>query len=772
MNLRKQMMKNLVILVLAAALLVPMFPAARAEGQYPTIDFSQSVLASRINQKVSGGCAVASMATIESFMHGTTSDSDKEIIYNAVVEKNGDDDFAYWDNVGYLVYDYVDWEVIYQNLTIGVPSIIHRTKGSNAVQHWAVVAGYNGSETELEWENFIVVDVYLGTGLKDIKSAATWSYGCEIDWMALRGNGMNISIYPKTLVDWGEEFYGSIFRKDTPGQQLSAAQEEADTALLSAPAEVSDQQRWHFVRQSDGGYVIESAYNGLVLTVYEGYSADGTALCLAQEEDPDYQHWFIYQTQEGYLLQSRGTGKAVCLYPAEENRGPEQHTFKQAPEQNLDIHIHQYTQTEMDVTCEEPSYICYQCSECDDTYRVAGDVQPLGHQWQSESVKDADCQHTPMTTYLCERCQQTKEVYEEEVYSEWTEEKPEDRLDDQLQQQTQYRSRDRLSNWGAPEEKKLLYVKQWPEGFEKEHDYYTQFNQSPVVGYQTQDQWLNIALDELKGYVYYHWCGGTGFGATETEEFPTFHAFYSTAEATETDAAGAYYCGNINDCPGCVYSIWYFRVPVYEQTYHVYQKVVSQDQWTEWSAWSNTEVTATDDRQVEQRTLYRYVTNIGTHVFSDSGDTTCKVCGLEREVEKIETTPMYRLYNPNSGEHFYTGSTQERDNLIFAGWQYEGVAWNAPTKTGTPVYRVFNPNSGDHHYTMSQSEVDMLVSLGWQYEGVAWNSASSSHVPQYRLYNPNADCGSHHYTSSTEEMDFLVSLGWIYEGIGWYGMLK
>ena len=147
----------------------------------------------------------------------------------------------------------------------------------------------------------------------------------------------------------------------------------------------------------------------------------------------------------------------------------------------------------------------------------------------------------------------------------------------------------------------------------------------------------------------------------------------------------------------------------------------------------------------------------------------------EKPEEKIETIPMYRLYNPNTGEHFYTGSTVERDMLVEAGWHYEGVAWNAPIYSGTPVFRVYNPNSGDHHYTMSQEEVDMLVELGWQYEGVAWNSAPANHpeaIPLYRLYNPNADCGSHHYTGSVEELEFLVTLGWIYEGIGWFGMLK
>ena len=171
-----------------------------------------------------------------------------------------------------------------------------------------------------------------------------------------------------------------------------------------------------------------------------------------------------------------------------------------------------------------------------------------------------------------------------------------------------------------------------------------------------------------------------------------------------------------------------------------------------------------------------YVVATGVHTYADEKDATCDVCGEVRTIqlpiapEGEDYTPMYRLYNPNSGEHFYTGSTEETQNLVKAGWNYEGVAWNAPISEGEPVYRLFNPNNGDHHYTMSQEEVDMLVGYGWQYEGVAWNSAGSDNVPQYRLFNPNADCGSHHYTSSVEERDYLVSLGWHYEGIGWYGL--
>lgn len=138
--------------------------------------------------------------------------------------------------------------------------------------------------------------------------------------------------------------------------------------------------------------------------------------------------------------------------------------------------------------------------------------------------------------------------------------------------------------------------------------------------------------------------------------------------------------------------------------------------------------------------------------------------------DNSDSIPMHRLYNPNTGEHFYTGSSTERDNLVFHGWNYEGIAWNAPIYNGSPVYRLYNPNSGDHHYTMSDSERDWLVSLGWSYEGVAWNSAPSTAIAQFRLWNPNADLGSHHYTSSIEELNHLTSLGWIHEGIGWFGL--
>ena len=144
----------------------------------------------------------------------------------------------------------------------------------------------------------------------------------------------------------------------------------------------------------------------------------------------------------------------------------------------------------------------------------------------------------------------------------------------------------------------------------------------------------------------------------------------------------------------------------------------------------------------------------------------------------IIETEVHRLYNPNSGEHFYTKNTDERDYLDSIGWNYEGVAFKAvETRTASGyknINRLYNPNSGEHYYTKDLEEMIGLSQLGWRIEGVAWGQTDECSVEIYKLYNPNAtgvyEVGAHHYTANASERDYLVSLGWNYEGIGWYAL--
>ncbi|MCR4949998.1 MAG: hypothetical protein K6A40_01605 [Solobacterium sp.] len=147
-----------------------------------------------------------------------------------------------------------------------------------------------------------------------------------------------------------------------------------------------------------------------------------------------------------------------------------------------------------------------------------------------------------------------------------------------------------------------------------------------------------------------------------------------------------------------------------------------------------------------------------------------KIKLIVKTAQEMEPVPMYRLYNPNSGEHFYTAKAAEKNALVTYGWKYEGIGWYAPKTSSEPVYRLYNGNSGDHHYTMKKAEKDALVSYGWKYEGIGWYSDPAKGVPLYREYNPNMPACNHNYTRKKAEHDYLVDHGWKDEGIGWYGV--
>ena len=149
----------------------------------------------------------------------------------------------------------------------------------------------------------------------------------------------------------------------------------------------------------------------------------------------------------------------------------------------------------------------------------------------------------------------------------------------------------------------------------------------------------------------------------------------------------------------------------------------------------------------------------------------CVIGGVKYYATYVtNTSVLYRLYNPNSGEHFYTSNSAERNTLISVGWNDEGIGWFAPIHSNTPVYRLYNPYAGEHHYTMNTGERDALVAAGWNDEGIGWYSDDAERVPLYRQYNPNAYANNHNYTTSLAENDYLVAIGWRAEAIGWYGV--
>ncbi|MDE5757851.1 MAG: hypothetical protein K2H85_04480, partial [Allobaculum sp.] len=178
------------------------------------------------------------------------------------------------------------------------------------------------------------------------------------------------------------------------------------------------------------------------------------------------------------------------------------------------------------------------------------------------------------------------------------------------------------------------------------------------------------------------------------------------------------------------------------------------------------------DRIVIKVTTSKKATSNSTTPVSGNGTDLRPSTSIDSNVVK---KTVYRFYNRLTGEHFYTSSEAERNELMKdSRWINEGQGWIAPETSDFPIYRVCNPNSGEHHFTIDKNEYETLQALGWKGEGIGYYSADPSKgniIPLYRLYNPQAkDAGSHHYTESEGERDALVKQGWNSEGVAWYGM--
>lgn len=143
------------------------------------------------------------------------------------------------------------------------------------------------------------------------------------------------------------------------------------------------------------------------------------------------------------------------------------------------------------------------------------------------------------------------------------------------------------------------------------------------------------------------------------------------------------------------------------------------------------------------------------------------VTSIPMTVSRI--SPVFRLYNPNSGEHLFTSDRKERRDLMHLGWNAESIAWMNRPDGGQAISRLYNPNAGDHHYTADQNEVNTLVKLGWKLDGTVLFSEGERDIPIYRCCNPNAKAGSHHFTRLLYEYETLTKHeGWIAEGIAFY----
>ncbi len=138
----------------------------------------------------------------------------------------------------------------------------------------------------------------------------------------------------------------------------------------------------------------------------------------------------------------------------------------------------------------------------------------------------------------------------------------------------------------------------------------------------------------------------------------------------------------------------------------------------------------------------------------------------------------FRGYNPNADYHFYTTRNFEFTNAVNAGYRDEATGQSGfavldrQVSGNTPVHRLYNLQTGRHYYTIYAAERDQLVSLvppppdgqpdtrttGWRSEGVEgfmFESAATGANVVYKLYNRVA--GVHFYTIRKAERDHVLA---------------
>ncbi|RSX53692.1 KxYKxGKxW signal peptide [Bifidobacterium goeldii] len=159
-----------------------------------------------------------------------------------------------------------------------------------------------------------------------------------------------------------------------------------------------------------------------------------------------------------------------------------------------------------------------------------------------------------------------------------------------------------------------------------------------------------------------------------------------------------------------------------------------------------------------------------------------QLSAAQAKLVEVGNTNLYRVYNPNNGDHYFTTDKVEATRLVQLGWKGEGVkyhvvaarsnSYNTGVKDdegkyiydsvsanlGTAVWSVYNPNTGEHLLTF-EGEANVLAKSGWVKEDIKFYTSQHGDAAVVRVYNPNTQGPAHVYTNGGEA-SVLASLGW------------
>ena len=144
-----------------------------------------------------------------------------------------------------------------------------------------------------------------------------------------------------------------------------------------------------------------------------------------------------------------------------------------------------------------------------------------------------------------------------------------------------------MLSW-VEKETKTNYYAEFPDGYSTDSNYYSKYNKSKLEDNINGNTKIVVTETKLYTYIYWHWVDtekspydrliGSYYnqvlGGNQNRKAIYFHAFEDSTNHGHTDTTGktenshVFFCNRNNnvDC-----SWWWYQVPVYVQTYTVYE---------------------------------------------------------------------------------------------------------------------------------------------------------------------------------------------------------
>ena len=327
------------------------------------------------------------------------------------------------------------------------------------------------------------------------------------------------------------------------------------------------------------------------------------------------------------------------------------------------------------------------------TLSYQGEVPECDHSYEAREVYSATCSSYAVYQLTCSECGQYLNVTSQDLEKYWLSDVPVGMNGSDFTSKYVYRYRDLATgSWTRFSTKHVVYVDQWPSGFDTANEKYAMYNNKDqkVFAFENAATKQVIDQDDPLGYLYYHWCceGAVQSAAEKSNTYDCFHVFFSNtppSEADKHDPSDDSY--RFDENYTCNDSPWFFVVPVNSQVHSTY---TADSGWGNWSDWSETEGIPSATREVQRGLRYNHKpATFGDHIYENGS---CTICG---DTEPKDETAFYLVGYINGANY---GCEEDAANM----GQYKFVDGKLVATFETDSY-VFLKTEGNAAWYLSYS---------------------------------------------------------------------